>query len=178
MPGRIPLIVRSLVLIYLAAAGVLVACRDTRSSDTARARAGNDSGVPSPYFADSSGRAGARGVPGTQTGRDLEAPQVLPAVAIGLVQLQRQANDTSTANRTAHKNQLSRLVNAMIADLTRVGLADSGAFHALADSVLEDTDGGTGVSKRPKPDEVPAHVARVNRLITTYQRMMASAKKR
>lgn len=165
-----------LALTVLAAA--LAACRDSRPNDTGRMRVANESSTSSPYFADTGGQPSARPVPGTETGRELQAPQIIPAVVIGLQQLIRQANDTSTGNRTAHKNQLSALVSAMRADLTRVGLADTGAFHALSDSVLDDTDGGTGVSKRPKPEEVPAHVARVNQLITMYQRMMASVKRR
>ena len=62
-------------------------------------------------------------------------------------------------------------------DLSRVGLADSGAFEALSDSVLSDMSGGTGRADGPPAKEVGAHVDRVNRLIATYDALMSGAKR-
>ena len=65
----------------------------------------------------------------------------------------------------------------MGADLSRAGLADSGSFKALTDSVLSDMAGGTGRAGGPLAKEVGAHVDRVNRLITTYDALMSGAKR-
>src|SRR4051794_19233003 len=65
-------------------AAALAGCRDSRPNDTGRMRVANESSTSSPYFADTGGQPNARPVPGTETGRELQAPQVIPAVVIGL----------------------------------------------------------------------------------------------
>ena len=114
----------------------------------------------SPYTADSKDRAREDGLEGTNSGSELEAPRLIPAVRNQL-ELMSSGSRTSTENMTAYKNLASDLVTSMQADLYRVGFADSGQFRALSDSVLDDLGGGSGTSATgPEPSEMKQHVAR------------------
>jgi hypothetical protein len=165
---RPPLPLSFLAAALLAAAACRTAPRETASMDATRA----DSGTASNYSADSTGRPGARGVAGTHTGTELEAPPLIPSVQTDLRQL---AAAPTPGNRTAHKNLLGDLVNAMQADLSRLGQPDTGRFKALSDSVLGDVGGGTGRASGPDTKDVQAHVDRVNRLISSYEAITSRA---
>jgi len=131
----------------------------------------------SPYTADSENRAREDGLEGTNSGSELEAPRLIPALRNQL-ELMSRGSKTSTENLTAYKNLASDLVNSMQADLYRVGFADSGQFRGLSDSVLADIGGGTGTAAGPEPSEVKAHVARMRRLLELYQQTMKGAANR
>jgi hypothetical protein len=154
---------------FLALAIILSAC--TRESPESGARGAASS---SPYTADSENRAREDGVEGTNSGSELEAPRLIPAVRNQL-ELMSGGSQTSTENLTAYKNLASDLVTSMQADLYRVGFADSGQFRALSDSVLADIGGGTGTAAGPEPSEVKRHVARMRRLLELYQQTMKGA---
>lgn len=149
----------------------LILCACTRESPESGARGAASS---SPYTADSENRAREDGLEGTNSGSELEAPRLIPAVRNQL-ELMSRNSQTNTENRTAYKNLAGDLVNSMQADLYRVGFADSGQFKALSDSVLADIGGGTGTATGPEPTEVKQHVARVRRLLELYQQTMKGA---
>jgi hypothetical protein len=128
----------------------------------------------SPYTADSESRAREDGVEGTNSGAELEAPRLIPAVKNQL-ELMSSGSKISRENMTAYKNLAGDLITSMQADLYRVGHADSGQFKALSDSVLDDLGGGTGTTAGPDPSQVPQHVSRMRRLIELYQQTMRSA---
>jgi hypothetical protein len=128
----------------------------------------------SPYTADSEKRSREDGLDGTNSGAELEAPRLIPAVKNQL-ELMASGSQVSRDNMTAYKNLAGDLVTSMQADLYRVGLADSGNFKALSDSVVEDIGGGTGTAAGPEPSKVPQHVARMRRLIDIYQGAMRGA---
>ena len=131
----------------------------------------------SPYTADSKDRAREDGLEGTSSGSELEAPRLIPAVRNQL-ELMSSGSPTSTENMTAYKNLASDLITSMQADLYRVGFADSGQFRALSDSVLSDIGGGTGAAAGPEPSEMKQHVARMRRLLDSYQQTMKGAANR
>ena len=128
----------------------------------------------SPYTADSENRAREDGLDGTTSGAELEAPRLIPAVK-NQVELMASGSDISRENLTGYRNLVSDLVTSMQADLLRVGLADSGQFKSLSDSVVEDLGGGTGTVNGPERSQVPAHVSRMRRLIDVYQETMRGA---
>ncbi len=128
----------------------------------------------SPYTADSKDRAREDGLDGTNSGSELEAPRLIPAVRNQL-DLMSSGSPTSTENMTAYKNMASDLLTSMQADLYRVGFADSGQFRALSDSVLSDVGGGTGTADGLQPSEIKQHVARMRRLLDLYQQTMKGA---
>lgn len=153
---------------FLILIALLTACRETPETGT-RAPAS-----ASPYTADSENRAREEGMDGTNSGTELEAPRLIPAVKNQL-ELMASGSKVSRENMTAYKNLAGDLVNSMQADLYRVGHADSGQFRALSDSVMGDIGGGTGTAAGPEPSQVPQHVARMRQLIELYQQTMRSA---
>ena len=150
----------------LALAFILSACG--RESPETGARG---SASASPNTADSENRAREDGLEGTNSGSELEAPRLIPAVKNQL-ELMSSGSQSSTENRTAYQNLTSDLITAMQADLYRVGFADSGQFKALSDSVLNDIGGGTGTASGPEPSQVTEHVTRMRRLLELYQQTM------
>jgi hypothetical protein len=153
----------------LALTFILSACGRENPESGARGAASS-----SPYTADSEKRAREDGLEGTNSGSELEAPRLIPAVKNQL-ELMTRGSQINTENRTAYKNLASDLVTSMQADLYRVGFADSGEFRALSDSVLNDIGGGTGTATGPEPSEVKQHVARMRRLLGLYQQTMKGA---
>jgi hypothetical protein len=157
---------------FLALALILSACGRERPETGARGTAS-----ASPYTADSEKRAREDGLEGTNSGSELEAPRLIPAVKNQL-ELMSRGSHINTENLTAYKNLASDLVTSMQADLYRVGFADSGQFRALSDSVLRDIGGGAGTAAGPEPSEVKPHVARMRRLLELYQQTMKDAANR
>jgi hypothetical protein len=138
-----------------------------------RENAGNASA--SAYTSDSDSSAKAAGLEGTNSGSELEAPRLIPAMQN---QLNLMASGTQSANPdnlTAYKNLAGDLVNSMAADMYRVGLADSGSFKALRDSVMEDLGGGAGSSSTLDKSKLNEHISRMRRLLSIYQRSMRAA---
>lgn len=128
----------------------------------------------SPYTADSKDRTREDGLEGTNSGSELEAPRLIPAMRNQL-DLMSRGSPARTENMTAYKNLASDLVTSMQADLYRVGFTDSGQFRALSDSVLSDIGGGTGTIDGPQPSALKQHVSRMRRLLELYRQTMKGA---
>lgn len=147
---------------------LLTACDKTRETGA------RGSASSSPYTADSENRAQEDGLEGTNSGSELEAPRLIPAMKNQL-DLMGSGSKVNQENMTAYKNLAGDLVTSMQADLNRVGFADSGRFRTLSDSVLDDIGGGTGTAAGPESSEMPQHVKRMRTLIDLYQQTMRSA---
>ncbi len=89
----------------LALALILSACGRERSETGARGAASS-----SPYTADSENRAREDGLEGTNSGTELEAPRLIPAVRNQL-ELMSRGSRINTENQTAYRNLASELVN-------------------------------------------------------------------
>lgn len=153
---------RALLLLTL---GLCIAC--------GRDKAGNASA--SAYTSDADTSAREDGVAGTNSGAELEAPRLIPAIQNQLTLMANGTQPPNPDNLTAYKNMAGDLINSMIADLYRAGYADSGNFRALGDSVLEDLGGGAGTSSDLDRSRLPQHVDRMQRLIRMYQQTMRKA---
>jgi hypothetical protein len=121
-----------------------------------REKAGNASA--SAYTSDSDSSAREVGIAGTNSGAELQAPRLLPAIQNQLNLMGKGAQPVNRDNLTAYKNMAGDLINSMIADVYRAGYADSGRFRALSDSILNELGGGAG-----------ADIPRMRRLIALYQ---------
>jgi hypothetical protein len=121
-----------------------------------REKAGNASA--SAYTSDSDSSAREVGIAGTNSGAELQAPRLLPAIQNQLNLMGKGAQPVNRDNLTAYKNMAGDLINSMIADVYRAGYADSGRFRALSDSILNELGGGAG-----------ADIQRMRRLIALYQ---------
>jgi hypothetical protein len=132
-----------------------------------RERAGNSSA--SAYTSDSDSSARAAGLEGTNSGSELEAPRLIPAMQNQLNLMASGGQPTDRENLTAYKNLAGDVVNSMAADLYRLGFADSGAFRVLRDSVLDDLGGGAGTDADIDRSQIKDHIPRMRRLISMYQ---------
>jgi hypothetical protein len=138
-----------------------------------REKPGNASA--SAYTSDSDSIAREEGFAGTNTGVELEAPRLIPAIQNQLNLMTDGSQPINPDNLIAYKNMAGDLVNSMIADLYRAGFADSGNFKALSDSVLAELGGGATTPPDLEKHEVPGHVTRMRRLISLYQETMRKA---
>jgi hypothetical protein len=141
-----------------------------------REKAGNASA--SAYTSDADSSVREDGVAGTNSGGELEAPRLIPAMQNQLNLMANGTQPPNPDNLTAYKNMAGDLINSMIADLYRAGYADSGNFRALGDSVLDDLGGGAGTSAKLDRSKLPQHVDRMQRLIRQYQQTMRTAAER
>lgn len=141
-----------------------------------REKPGNASA--SAYTSDSDSSAREDGLSGTNSGTELEAPRLIPAIQNQLNLMASGTQPPNPDNFTAYKNMAGDLINSMIADLYRAGYADSGNFRTLGDSVLDDLGGGAGTSSRLDRSTLPQHVDRMQRLIRLYQQTMRKAGER
>src|SRR3954469_15665662 len=141
-----------------------------------RERAGNASA--SAYTSDSDSAVRAAGVEGTNSGSELEAPRLIPAIQNQLNLMAEGEQPTDRENLTAYKNLAGDVVNSMAADLYRVGMADSGAFRSLKDSVLNELGGGAGTESTMDRSKLGEHISRMRRLISIYQQGIRGAGER
>ena len=146
------------------------------SAACSREKAGNASA--SAYTSDADSSVREDGVAGTNSGGELEAPRLIPAMQNQLNLMANGTQPPNPDNLTAYKNMAGDLINSMIADLYRAGYADSGNFRALGDSVLDDLGGGAGTSAKLDRSKLPQHVDRMQRLIRQYQQTMRTAAER
>ena len=100
--------------------------------------------------------------------RDLGAAELVGPVRQQLDMMTANPRAYSAENRTSYKNLMATFQSAILADFNRLGTGDRTAYEALVDSIEGDLGGGTGVAQGPKPEEIPAHAARVRRLIGLY----------
>ena len=151
-----------------------VACRGDTPPEREHPPAGARTG--SPYSTGSDSGAARQQMEGINTGVEFEAPRRIPGAVAALAQLKRQPD---RQNLTAVKGDLGTLEDAMRNDLSRVGLADTGQFAALVDSIAREDlgAGGGGLADAPEPEAIPRLENRVRRLIEVYQRMMSSVRK-
>jgi hypothetical protein len=135
---------------------LVLACRESRS------------GVPETGTPDVAQRTGSAELEDAEPGVEYEAPRLIPAIRAQITQL-RDSGGTSEANLTAFRNGVGTMVNAMQADLNRMGVTDSGAFRALGDSVMREFGGGPGSPAALEPEKARPAIAQVERLIGMYE---------
>lgn len=115
-------------------------------------------------------------IEGTNRGASLQAPPRIQAVLTTLGALSDTAGGVTQGNLTALRNQVSHLEAAMRSDFQRVGEADTGSFHSLADSLSLQLGGGAGgTADELDPSEVRQVSSRVKSLIGVYQERMENA---
>lgn len=141
---------------------LVLACRESRS------------GVPETGTPDVAQRTGSAELEDDEAGVEYEAPRLIPAIRAQISQI-RDSGGTSEGNLTAFRNGVGTLLNAMQADLNRVGVTDTGAFRELGDSVMREFGGGPGSPADLKPEEARPATAQVERLIGLYEERMRSA---
>ena len=164
-----------LLMLSLAPMGV-AACRD--GGDLAsREQRPREAQTASPYSTGTDSGARRQRVEGTNLGVAFEAGQRIPGVIVTLDELDTSGKAPSEENLTALRGQLGTLQEGMRADFRRVGLADTGAFHALTDSIAHQFGGGAGgAAKQLSDKEFDQLSGQVRRLINLYQNQVGTAR--
>lgn len=154
---------------------LLVGCR-TADKPAGGAQAAEGVRTGSPYSTGTDTTAMNQRIEGTNTGAGFEAPRRIPGVLAALDAVARPGGVPSQENLTALRGSVASMTAAMRSDFTRVGEADTGAFHELADSLGRQI-GGTagGLADEMDPAELPRLSASVRRLISLYQERMQTA---
>jgi hypothetical protein len=134
---------------------ILAACRETRSES-------GSAGAP-----DVAARTGGAELEGNEPGVEFEAPRLIPAIRAQIIEIE-DPEGTTEGNLAAFRSGVGTLVNAMRADLNRVGATDTGDFYALGDSVLRKLGDDAG-------DGAGDVVGQVERLIEKYEEGMRKA---
>jgi hypothetical protein len=150
-----------LLLPFILLAAPIAACRETP-----------ETGSRGPASASPDARED--GLEGTNTGSELEAPRLIPALRNQL-ELMSTGSEVNDDNLHAYKNLAQDVINSMVADLNRVGYADMESFNAVKDSVLEDIGGGGASEPDLDRSQLPQHVSRMKRLLEMYQQAMRSS---
>lgn len=154
---------------------LLVGCR-TADKPPGDGQASEGSRTASPYSTGSDTTAMNQRMEGTNTGAEFEAPRRIPGVLAALDAVAEPGEAPDQENLTALRGSINSMTDAMRSDFTRVGEADTGAFHALADSLGRQLGGTSGgLAEELDPAEVPQLSARVRRLIDLYQGRMRQA---
>jgi hypothetical protein len=78
-------------------------------------------------------------------------------------------------NLTAFKNGVGTLVNAMEADLNRVGVTDTGEFRGRSDSLMREFGSGAGDVVKLPPEKVDQVLPQVEQLMAIYRERMRAA---
>ena len=129
------------------------------------------SGVPETGTPDVAARTGSAELEDNEAGVEYEAPRMIPGIRAQISRLE-EADGASDENMTAFRNGIGALVNAMQADLNRVGVTDTGRFKTVGDSLMREFGGGPGTPPDMKPEEARAAIAQVERLIELYEERM------
>jgi hypothetical protein len=155
--------------------GLLLCAAGCRRGEDLASRPGSH--TASPYSTGTDSGSIAQRVEGTNTGVGFQAPAKIPGVLTALQQIAAPGKAPDKAAVTALRGNLGALEDAMRADLTRAGLADTGAFHALSDSIAEQLGGGAGgLAKNLDAKDARLLSTRVQRLIQTYNASMQTAR--
>lgn len=145
--------------------GALLACSDTGGNGIRGPEVGAvaaDTGRrPS---TDTIGVADAVGDPA-----ELGAESLVGPIRQQLDRMTANPREYAAENLTSYKNLAATFQSAVRADMARLGTGDRTAYEALVDSIERDIGGGAGVARGPTPEEIPAHAARMRRLITLYE---------
>jgi hypothetical protein len=124
----------------------------------------------SPYSTGTDSGARGQRVEGTNLGVGFEGTRRIPGVIVTLNELDASGKAPSEENLTALRGQLGTMEDGMRADFRRVGLADTGAFHSLTDSIAHQIGGGPGgTAKQLDANEFAKVSGYVRRLINVYQ---------
>jgi hypothetical protein len=126
-----------------------------------RARSGSDSGPPAPDA--------------SRSGIELQAMPMLPEIRAHLDSVATAPAMLHTA-MPEHQAEMRRLVNAVHADMARLGMHSDPAYEALADSIVNASDRLATASGKELERLTAQHVDQVRRLADVYEAKTAGGK--
>ena len=128
-----------------------------------RVKSANDSAPP------------AAGVDSPAGGMELQAMPMLPAVRAHLDSVAADPARLHTA-MPEHQAEMRKLVNAMHADMARLGMHSDPAYEALADSIVNASDRLATARGEELQRLTAQHIDQVRRLADVYQAKTGGSK--
>ena len=105
-------------------------------------------------------------------GMTMQADSLMPMMRAHLDSLARTPAQFATGMLVAHDAMASRMLDAMGADMTGMGMKPDPAWTALTDSIRRDLADLPALSGRPLDARLKAHIDRMRRLMTLHDGMM------
>jgi hypothetical protein len=106
---------------------------------------------------------------------DLQAPEVISAVTTTLNLIGQRKGQVEEGTVASYRNQVGRLVDAMLADLNRAGRGDDRTLRSMGDLAVALVGGGAGDAPEAKPEDMLKSAAMVRRILDIYQQRMREA---
>ena len=138
-------------------AAVLVAACEKKTNPSAQA-AGDSGAVPS--------------MQGTMGGMGMKGMGMMPMMGAHLDSMAGMSSQQMAAMMAAHQNLMSRMLDAMGADMRSMSMTANTEWTALADSIRTDLAELPGLSGPAMAARMQAHIDRMRRLMARHQAMM------
>lgn len=154
---------------YLAAglaAVAIAACAGNEGGTAADTAAGNAASVAE------GGMAGMPGMPGMATGGDTETDQMRAHMAA----MEGMRGDSLMQMAQMHRQMGANMIARFNREMSRMNMAGDAEWRATVDSVRQDLVRMPELSAEEMGRMMPAHHARVTRLIEMHRSMMANMK--
>src|SRR3989441_740067 len=116
------------------------------------------------------------GMAGMQ-GMGMRSDSLMPMMRAHLDSLAAHSPQTAVGMLSVHEALSSRMLDAMGADMTAMGMKPDPAWTALTDSVKQDLADLPAVSGRALDARLKAHIDRMRRLMAMHESMMQKMKK-
>ncbi len=118
-------------------------------------------------------------MPGTtgMQGMGMRSDSLMPMVRAHLDSLAALSPQFATGMLSTHEAMASRMLDAMGADMTAMGMTPDRPWTALTDSVKRDLADLPAVSGRALDARLKAHIGRMRRLMAMHESMMQGMKR-
>src|SRR5712691_6106450 len=117
------------------------------------------------------GMGNMHGMTGMQ-GMGMRSDSLMPMMRAHLDSMARMPAQFAAGMLAAHDAMASRMLDAMGADMTAMGMKPDPAWTALTDSVKEDLADLPALSGRALEARLKAHIGRMRRLMAMHEGMM------
>jgi hypothetical protein len=110
-----------------------------------------------------------------KAGGDRQAPVIIPAITTTLNLIEQRKGQVEEGTVASYRNQVGRLVDAVLTDLNRAGRGDDGTLRSMGDSAVSLVGGGAGDAPEAKPEDILKSAATVRQILDIYQQRMREA---
>lgn len=158
--------------VALMAAVLVSGCRASNDSSSrnesaaAAARAGSLEGQTSSDTGRAAGMAGMQGMQGMMSGRMMDSMQAHMRMMDGMT------GEQMKAMLATHRQMVANMLSQMNSEMRRMNMSGDPAWSATVDSVRQDLVHMPEMNGQQLQGMMPAHHARVTRLLEMHQRMM------
>jgi len=110
-------------------------------------------------------------------GMGMRSDSLMPMMRAHLDSVEARSPQIGAGMLSMHEAMASRMLDAMGADMTAMGMKPDPAWTALTDSIKQDLADLPAVSGRALDARLKAHIVRMRRLMAMHESMMQGMKK-